>query len=273
MNINFYFMRKLWMVSLGLLLLAGCQSADTIDGKDVAHLSLDLKADSSFAKTRAVNTSAYQDVNNYTVEVSKDGTVVQRVLYGAMKLEQELVPGNYAIRAFYGENVAVGFDQLYVEGSTAFTLNKGENRQVNFTCTPANVKVNLRYSEDFFRFYSDCTVKLSTKHLNAPFVMAKADAAKDAFFRADAAGEVLTIAFELKDMQGVIVTPQNFGAQTVTIRPRDFLTVTIRPKLVDIDGGKINGITVTIDGSVTSQDIPITIPDGYLPGSDTEVGN
>lgn len=96
---------------------------------------------------------------------------------------------------------------------------------------------------------------------------------KDAFFKADAAGETLTLTFDLKDKQGVTVSPENFGEQVVSIKPRDFLTITIKPKMIDVEGGKIDGITVTIDDSVTIQEYPIEIPDEFLPGEDTEVGN
>ena len=103
--------------------------------------------------------------------------------------------------------------------------------------------------------------------------MAKEDVDKDAFFKADAAGETLTLTFDLKDKQGVTVSPENFGEQVVSIKPRDFRTITIKPKMIDVEGGKIDGITVTIDDSVTIQEYPIEIPDEFLPGEDTEVGN
>lgn len=266
-------MRKLFVLFLGIVLLGACHSEGDISGEGKAKFSLNLSADPSFAKTKAVNTSVYEDVNNYMVELSKEGNILETVKYGEMELIKELEPGSYSIRAYCGENVTAGYDQLYVEGSQSFNLVKGDNREVKFTCVPANVKVNIKFEDNFFEFYSDCKVNLKTAHLSSPFVMTKDDAGKDAFFKADRGGEALTITFDLKDKQGVDVTPENFGAQTVTIKPRDFLTITIKPKLIDIDGGKIDGITVTIDDSVTSQDIPIEIPDEFLPGDDTEVGN
>lgn len=264
-------MRKLF-VCLGMLLLMGACASDGLStAEEKAAFSLDINADPSFMKGRAVNMIDYQDVNNYTVELSKDGTVIESEKYGDMVLTKELEPGSYFIRAFYGENVPAAYDKLYVEGALSFDLGKGDNRLIEFTCIPANVKVNIKFEDNFFEFYSDCKVSLKTKHLTDAFVMTPADVAKDAFFKADVA-EAMTIAFELKDKQGVVVTPENFGVQTITVNPRDFMTIIIKPKLIDVDGGKIDGITITIDGSVTSQDIPIEIPDDFLPGEDTEVG-
>ena len=258
---------------LGIMLLAACHSESDFSGEGTAEVSLCLLADPSFVKTKAIDVLAYQNVDNYTVELSKDGTIFETVKYGDMELAKKLEPGNYSIRAYYGENVAAGYDKLYVEGSQTFNLVKGDNREVKFTRVPANVKVNIKFEDNFFEFYSDCKVNLSTRHLSVPFVMAKEDVDKDAFFRADAAGETLTLTFDLKDKQGVTVSPENFGEQEVSIKPRDFLTITIKPKMIDVEGGKIDGITVTIDDSVTIQECPIEIPDEFLPGEDTEVGN
>jgi len=81
------------------------------------------------------------------------------------------------------------------------------------------------------------------------------------------------LTFALKDKNGITVTPANFGAQTVTIKPRDFLTITVKPKLIDIEGGKISGITVTIDNGVQEENIDVTLPDEFMPGEDITVNN
>ena len=83
-----------------------------------------------------------------------------------------------------------GFDKLYVEGSQEFTVSEGEQKNVILYCKPANVKVSVVYTEDFLKYYSDCTVSLSTSHLTAPFeVNMKKDSGKDAYLKANADGE------------------------------------------------------------------------------------
>lgn len=272
MYINLNSMRKLFVLVLGIVFLSACHSEGDIAGEGKAKFSLNLFTNPSFTKTKAINTSEYLDVNNYTVELSKDGNVLESVKYGDMELTKELEPGSYSIRAYYGENVAAGYDKLYVEGSQSFNLVKGDNHEVKFTCVPANVKVNIKFEDNFFEFYSDCKVNLKTQYLSSPFVMTKDDVDKDAFFKAGQKEE-MTVTFDLKDLQGVTVSPEGFGSQKINVNPRDFLTITIKPKLIDVDGGKIDGITVTVDDGVTSQEIPVVIPDEFLPGEDTEVGN
>lgn len=268
-----------WYAAFVLLLgLVACGKEEQIASQERGKVMVDLVSDLSFPVKgpvgRAVDLPSYANVNNYTVEiVDGDGTVIQSKLYSEMDLVQEVVPGTYTIKAFYGENLPAAYDKLYVAGEQLFTVAKGDTKKVSFVCKPANTKVKIVYSDDFFNFYSDCTVGLKTKHINTPFLMAKGDRDKELFLKSDAAGEILTLTFDLKDLKGVSVTPDNFGAQTVTIKPRDFLTISIKPKLIDVDGGKITGITVTVDNGVTEEMIDVLIPDDFLPGEDTEVNN
>lgn len=267
--VNLKFMKRLFVWAAGVLLLAACHSEEGSSGVGKTEMILSLYTDLSFVKTKAIDVSEYTDVYNYTVELSQGGTVLEAVKFGDMELTKELEPGEYFVRAYYGENVAAGYDKLYVEGSQHFTLAKGDSRQVKFTCVPANAKVNVRFEDSFFEFYSDCKVCFTTRYLSDAFVMTKEDIDKDAFFRVGE-NEEMTLAFELKDLQGMAVSPSGFSSQKVILQPRDFLTITIKPKLIDVEGGKIDGITVTVDDGVISQDIPVQIPDEFLPAGSVE---
>lgn len=266
------------IVFASLLSFVACESGENASSPEKGKVMVDLSSDVSYpakgAKTKALDLTSYADVNNYTVEIlNEGGSVIQSKLYGEMDLVQDITPGTYTIKAFYGENVPGGFDKLYVEGSQLFTVSSGDTKKVTFVCTPANAKVKIVYSEDFFNFYSDCTVGLKTKHLTSPFEMAKEDKDKDLFLKTDASGETLTVTFDLKDLKGISIIPENFEAQTVQVNPRDFLTITIKPKLTEIEGGKISGITVTVDDGLKEEIIDVLIPDDFLPSNDSEVNN
>lgn len=274
-------MKKGFILCLTLcssMFFAACESneGDSFSGK--GKMMVNLSSDVSFptskgSKTRALDLNPYKEVANYTVELKDaSGNIIQSKLYSEMELMQEVAPGTYTIRAFYGDNVNAGYDKLYMEGAQTFTVVKGDNKTVSFACTPANVKVNLKYSDDFFTYYSDCTVGLKTQYLADAFKMTKNDIDKELYLKAGT-NETLSLTFELKDKNGITVTPADFGAQTVTINPRNFLTITVKPKLVNIDGGQINGITVTIDNGVTEENVDVTLPDDFMPGEDTTVTN
>lgn len=56
-----------------------------------------------------------------------DGVFLYNGLYKDMFLFIDLIVGKgYIVKVFYGENVNVGFDKLYVEGSQEFMVSEGE---------------------------------------------------------------------------------------------------------------------------------------------------
>lgn len=260
------------------LFFVACESSEENRDLGKGKMMIDLSSDISYSatngsRTRAMDLTPYKDVANYTVELKDaSGNVMQSELYSEMELSQEIAPGTYTVRAYYGENVNADYDRLYVEGSQTFTVAKGENKTVSFVCVPANVKINLKYSDDFFTYYSDCTVGLKTQYLAEALKMTKNDAGRDLFLKAGS-NEALTLTFELKDKNGITVTPADFESRGLTIQPRDFLTITIQPKLINIDGGQISGISVTIDNGTQEENIDITLPDEFMPGEDTTVNN
>ena len=142
-----------------------CQQEESLENGAKGKFMLDLRADLSYDKsTKAVDESTYTNLDNYTVELIKDASVVKSFLYKDMPLMNDLTAGTYTLKAYCGENIAAGYDKLYVEGSQTFSLYSGETKNVNFTCIPANVKINLKYSDDFFTHFSDCSVDFKTPH-------------------------------------------------------------------------------------------------------------
>lgn len=242
-----------------LLQTMACNDKEEIQG--VGTFSLGLKVDGSYP-TKSVDVDRYQSPDNYAVEVSQHGAVIKSFLFRDMPLLNDLTAGEYSVKAYLGTNVNAAFDSLYVEGNEKFNLNDGDTKEVQLTCVPANVKVNVTYSDDLFAYYSDCTVDLKTSHLEVPFAIVKADADRDAFFKANTEGEDMTITIKMKDLAGNSIPEIK---QTKKVKPRDFLTITVKPKLVDVAGGAITGITVTINSETFDKDIDITIPDEMLP--------
>lgn len=253
-----------------LLFFSACSSSDEhmIDeggsGEIQFNLSSNVSYPSSPAGTGSRTLDDAQDINNYTVELSNaSGTKVFSKLYKDMTPSMNVDAGAYLVRAFWGEDVPAGYDKLYVEGSMPFALGKGERKDVKFTCVPANAKVKVVYSSDFSQYYSDCTIGFKTPHLLSPFLMPKSDSNKSLYLKAGNEDD-LTLTFSLKDKNGATIVPKGFGEQKLTVSARDFLTITVKPKVTEVEAGKIKGITVTIDTSVDSEVIEITIPDDFL---------
>lgn len=69
---------------------------------------------------------------------------------------------------------------------------KVNKKNVILYCKPANVKVSVVYTEDFLKYYSDCCL-LSTSHLTAPFEVNMKKTPEDAYLKANADGENVSL--------------------------------------------------------------------------------
>lgn len=267
-------MTKFLFLCSAATLLLGIVSCDAGAGEKATGsgtLSLGLSSNPSYtSKTRSINEAEYKEVNNYAILISDaEGVAAYNGLYKDMPMSIELSAGKpYTVKACYGENPDAAFDKMYVEGIQQFTLKDGEQMNLSLTCRPANVKVSVVYTEDFMKYYSDCTVSLKTARLMKPFTMnLVTDAGKDAFLKADAAGEELSITVDgFKDKKGNPVTMDVPLCSTKTITPRMYLTITVESELITISSGTAS-LDVTVNPDTEDKDVNIEIPEEYWPGN------
>lgn len=112
-----------------LTFLASCsneEGKESVSGQ--GSIMVDLSTDLSYS--RSVDESAYLNVNNYKVSLYKgEEPVYTDKLYGDLELEQSVDFGvPYTLTAYYGEDVAAGYDKLYVKGSETFTVSQGDKK-------------------------------------------------------------------------------------------------------------------------------------------------
>ena len=128
---------------------------------------LNLSSDLSYS--RAFNESEYKNTANYQVEFVKTETsdVVYSGKYSDMPLEPYKVgPGvSYTVTASYGEDVAAGYDKLYVKETRLLRWLRAIIKTINLVCKPANARLKLAYSDDYTNFYSDCKVWVKTSFI------------------------------------------------------------------------------------------------------------
>ena len=249
---------------LCLLIGCGCSSTEPAMPENESALCLTLKSNTSYS--RLINESEYTQTGNYTVEVYDSKQQIFSELFKNLPLEKEMEPGDYSLKAHFGTNPAMAFDQMYVEGNTTFSIRQGELTHVNVQCVPANARVRVRTSADFDNYFSDYTINLKTKHIDAPFAYTKSDikAEKDVYFKADAAGEEIRIELKLTaknadDQVGALDQPI-----VRTLKPREAVAITLKPKATVVEGGQITGVTITIDNGITDENIDIIIPDEFI---------
>ncbi|WP_455592132.1 DUF4493 domain-containing protein [Bacteroides sp.] len=267
-------MKRLFLI-VGMVILilgiASCDSSNDVLSHGVGTLSVGLSATPSFSsKTRAINEDEYRNADNYTVEIQEvGGDMLYNDLYRNMPMSFDVEAGKtYTVKAFYGENVDAGFDKLYMEGNQQFTISNGEQKNLVLSCRPANVKVTVEYTDDFLKYYSDCTVSLQTSHIVVPFVMnMNADANKEAYLKADATGETITILVDgFKDKSGNLVDMGGALTTTKNVTPKTHVTITVGPEVITVGTGEAS-FDVSVDTSTEDKDINIEIPEEYWPGN------
>lgn len=257
-----------------LVLLAFLGSCSSEEGKESVtgqgRIMVDLSTDLSYS--RSVDESAYRNVNNYKVSLYKgEEPVYTDKLYGDLELEQSVDFGvPYTLTAYYGEDVAAGYDKLYVKGSQTFTVSQGDKKTVSILCKPANARITLVYkgnddNDAFEDYFQDCTVTVKTDYMDEAWTMNKSDEGQQLYLKTGDEGTNATLSFSLIDKNGEPVSVDGFDtSKVIDLKPCYSYTLTIKPNKTDIPGGKV-GLDITVVDDVTNEDVTVNIPGDYIP--------
>lgn len=257
-----------------LVLLAFLGSCSNEEGKESVtgqgRIMVDLSTDLSYS--RSVDESAYRNVNNYKVSLYKgEEPVYTDKLYGNLELEQSVDFGvPYTLTAYYGEDVAAGYDKLYVKGSQTFTVSQGDKKTVSILCKPANARITLVYkgnddNDAFEDYFQDCTVTVKTDYMDEAWTMNKSNEGQQLYLKTGDEGTNATLSFSLIDKNGEPVSVDGFDtSKVIDLKPCYSYTLTIKPNKTDIPGGKV-GLDITVVDDVTNEDVTVNIPGDYIP--------
>lgn len=262
---------KMFLALLLLVFWGSCSNEkeqESSSGK--GSIMVDLSSDLSY-NSRSIDESAYQNVNNYKVSLYKGAEPVYTdKLYGELELEQQVDFGvSYTLTAHYGEDVAAGYDKLYVKGSQTFILAQGDRKTVSVTCRPANARLSLLYkgnddTDTFEDYFKDCTVSIKTEYMDEAWTMNKENVGQNLYLKTGDNGVKATLSFSLIDKNGEQVTVSGFeNEKIIDLKPCYSYTLTIKPEHIDVEGGKL-GLTITVDDGVTEEDVTVNIPGEYI---------
>lgn len=267
-------MKNCLSVLFSLMLLFGLGSCSSEEGKESVtgqgRIMVDLSTDLSYS--RSVDESAYRNVNNYKVSLYKgEESVYTDKLYGDLELEQSVDFGvPYTLTAYYGEDVAAGYDKLYVKGSQTFTVSQGDKKTVSILCKPANARITLVYkgnddNDAFEDYFQDCTVTVKTDYMDEAWTMNKSNEGQQLYLKTGDEGTNATLSFSLIDKNGEPVSVDGFDtSKVIDLKPCYSYTLTIKPNKTDIPGGKV-GLDITVVDDVTNEDVTVNIPGDYIP--------
>ena len=193
-------------VWIGLVALFSCESNQL--GTDyVGKLRLSLIADTtSLSKgvngvTKAVNAGefdAFLTTSDYRICILQEADTMHIYeRFDEMPAEVELKEGAYTLIAEKGNNLPAAFENPYFAGSVDFSIRADMSTPIDVTCTLANARITVEYTDDFKEAYSDYTVLLSSAFTSGDLEIAKGET-RPAYVQVAKEGSELGVAIRLK---------------------------------------------------------------------------
>ena len=262
-------MKKFLYSVIVLLSISSCSNNEHTENKGSSKVRLDIVTNPTYAttsrQTRAGGSTAiarYENSDNYAVKIYSDTKIAYEGLAKDMPIEMEMDLGSYKMQASLGTDVNAAFDSLYVYGEKQFEVAAGISTEAQVSCIPANVRVNVSYDKTLDQYYSDPRISFTTSNQTTPFAFAVADSTKDLYFKANKRDDKMQISLRMKNIDGAEIPAIELEQP---IKPREFLNIKVTPKLIDVEGGVISGITININDQTIDKDTTILIPGDMLP--------
>lgn len=215
--------------------------------------------------TKAVlpDLTPYLNTNLYKIEIlqGEEETVVSSFEhYEDMPDLVELERGNYRVRASMGELKAAAFDAPRFEGMSDFIIKENMTTKLDVTCSLANARVTVAYTDSFKVVYPTYTLGIETSHTTEPFEFVQ-DEARSGWFQVNAEGEDLKGILTVKPDTGEV---KQFTVTIPSVKPKDnvMLTFNSTPNTRPDQGLTVK---VTINDEVIDVPVNVFIPDYMLP--------
>lgn len=251
--------------------VASCSSDEEVvqgaaEGKGLVKLSLNVGTE---FQSRAITESDYTDLANYTVQILKDGKVVQdangnECEWTGTTIPEDLIElsnGGYTLLAFTGEDykgVGATTQGMYVEGSSVFNVDGDQVTEATVNCTPQCARVTVNFDAKMADYFNDYYVVFTgTDALSAGSTYTWQKTFTDPVYMAVDGTETLTATIKLVDTEGKVVEDI---VRTHSISAGKAWKLNIVPV---VEGGNL-GITIEIDGATTNYPIDIEIPSDWL---------
>lgn len=248
------------LMALLVLVFAACGKEDPFPGMGEGEGQLSTKKMMVKVERQENEVRASVDVASFIVDILKDGEVVESYTYSEMPEVITLPVGTYTVRARSGEVQPVAWDAPYFEGERQFTVKSKEITEVEtIECKLANVRVSILYAEDLLQqMGDDCKVTVVMGD-NASIEFTKNET-RSAYFAYVPGSNTLVATFT-----GTVgnETREDFKAYT-DVAPANHYKITYHFKKPDLpdDEGSITFNGVTIDATVTSEDLNVNVDPG-----------
>lgn len=249
----------LWSVLLVIGICFSCEHEDSVS-KSMGQFSLRLSADttsimkdlsSGLTKSVASELEDFANIADYTVLVMKEkDTVVHYKRFDQMPASISLAEGAYQLIAKKGEDKPAEFLNPYFEGSTSFTIKEQMNTPLELTCTLANARVTVDYTNDFLEAYDEYTALLSTPFTTADVELPKGET-RAVYLQVASGGTQMAVGIKLK--KKTETTAKTYWVQTpINLARRQNVHLIFKT-----DGEALEGIGLVIELDKELEEVPL----------------
>ena len=239
--------------------LFSCSSdeAELQFSEGTGYVSLDLNTNTGF-QSRAVVESDYQNKSNYTVQILKDGKVLDGMQWDYDDMPKDMIElsnGAYELKAFYGDpTLTASRNNMYVEGESTFNINS-DQVTASVTCKPVCGKVTVEFDSKMAEYFSNYSINFKTIALDESFVAWAKDDTEPIYMKVEN-NEQISATYSLVDKQGKLTTID----KTYSLSPQKHLIIKVVPT---VSSGNL-GITIVVDESTNDQNVDIVIPSDWI---------
>lgn len=247
-------------LSLGLFC---CTADDSAVQQPSGALVLKLTADTAGVKAGSIATKAlnefdgFLDEKEYRVQVYQGADTLQSALYKDFPEKIELKEGDYVLRAFKGANLPAAFSNPYFEGMKEFAIKEGMKTPLDVTCTLANTRLFITYTDDFQQAYTDCTVSLRTSYTGDVFLVPQTES-RSVYLQSDKTGTDLEVSVSLKRDSWTEAKTYTVTNPSITLKPQESVNL-----ILSTDGKTGDGLalSVVLDDRMEELELEEGIPD------------
>lgn len=270
-----------------VILLGGC-SQEEITSFTSGTLQLNIGHVSQKTETRATPSQLGKPlVERFNLKVQRIGNGYA-AYDGRFVDNLELSVGTYNITAYYGEDVLLGKDCPYYEGSATATIEEEQSTSVTIPCRVANALVSVAFGRDeeerarFDKFYKDYGLRVRIG--NQSIDLASDEAKLSVYFPA---GSAPTLIFygTLREFDRVVSCELQSGDLPTIYEAAEHAIVTLTlpdpESALTINISKVEVETVTIGETIPLSWLPAPVVTaqhcydeaGYLQGTNVEFSN
>lgn len=277
-------MKKIFLTIISAAAILTACNQEVIIPQGQGSLALDLSCKMNYTEVETKAQTDEEIINGLSIDIVRpiDGWKVNYTPFSSIKGKVvELGSGSYVLTASSPVKLDAAFDQPIFEGSKPFDIAVGEVTSISLECTIANLKVDVKLSENFVTELSDYTVTVSngkgiltwTKNATVDDFVPMADNGKTVYVGKKAG--YFTVAPLTITVDGHRAIDGTTATTTYTITD----VAAANNHILTLDAqviGSLGNISITVSDDVNPIEQPIVVP-GFeekpVPGDDPTGGD